>query len=103
MKSPHHSPRSVFRAAALFIPLLAASQSLHAAAPATVVNIDGKGPSRPYYGIGLVNSSGSSKLLQDYPAAQRREILDLLFKPKFGAGLQLVKNRPNRRGQADCC
>jgi galactosylceramidase len=58
----------------------------------TVVNVDGNGPSRAFYGIGLVNSSGTSKLLQDYPADQQQDILDLLFKPKFGAGLQLVKN-----------
>ncbi len=58
----------------------------------TVVKVDGQGPSRAFLGIGMVNSSGSSKLLQDYPEARRREVLDLLFKPKFGAGLQLVKN-----------
>ncbi|HSH95379.1 MAG TPA: family 16 glycoside hydrolase, partial [Roseimicrobium sp.] len=57
-----------------------------------IVNVDGNGPSRAFYGIGLVNSSGTSKLLQDYPAAQQSDILDLLFKPKFGASLQLVKN-----------
>ncbi len=58
----------------------------------TIVNVDGNGPSRAFYGIGLVNSSGTSKLLQDYPADQQSDILDLLFKPKFGASLQLVKN-----------
>ena len=59
---------------------------------ATTVNIDGNGTSRPFYGIGMVNSSGTSKLLKDYPANQQSDILDFLFKPKFGASLQLVKN-----------
>jgi hypothetical protein len=59
---------------------------------ATTVNIDGNGTSRPFYGIGMVNSSGTSKLLKDYPANQQSDILDFLFKPKFGASLQVVKN-----------
>lgn len=56
------------------------------------VNIDGKSGGHTYYGIGMVNSSGTSKLLQDYPKDQQKDILDFLFKPKFGASLQLVKN-----------
>ena len=42
--------------------------------------------------VGMVNSSGTSKLLKDYPANQQSDILDFLFKPKFGASLQVVKN-----------
>ena len=85
MNKPHRSPHPT----TLLFALFAASLSLDAA---TVVNVDGQGPSRTFQGIGMVNSSGSSKLLQDYPEAQQRDILDLLFRPKFGAGLQLVKN-----------
>ncbi|MBW8781893.1 MAG: DUF1080 domain-containing protein [Verrucomicrobia bacterium] len=73
----------------LLLPTLLLAQAMGAP---TVVNVDGNGPSRAFYGIGLVNSSGTSKLLQDYPADQQSDILDLLFKPKFGASLQLVKN-----------
>ena len=73
----------------LLLPALLLSPAMGAP---TVVNVDGNGPSRAFYGIGLVNSSGTSKLLQDYPADQQSDILDLLFKPKFGASLQLVKN-----------
>ncbi|WP_248923999.1 OmpL47-type beta-barrel domain-containing protein [Paenibacillus hamazuiensis] len=46
---------------------------------------------RVYEGIGYVSSSGSSKLLMDYPEEQRQDIIDLLFKPNFGASLDHLK------------
>lgn len=46
---------------------------------------------RAYEGIGYVSSSGSSKLLMDYPAEQQQDIIDLLFKPDFGASLNHLK------------
>ncbi len=58
----------------------------------TTVNIDGNSGGRVFEGIGMVNSSGTSKLLRDYPKKQQQEILDLLFKPDFGAGFTIVKN-----------
>ena len=56
------------------------------------VNIDGNREFRTYMGWVWFNSSGTSKLLKDYPANQQSDILDFLFKPKLGASLQLVKN-----------
>ncbi|MGA2220135.1 MAG: hypothetical protein ABSG51_18765 [Terracidiphilus sp.] len=39
-------------------------------------------------GIGVVNGGGAtSVLLKDYPEPQRSQILDLLYKPKFGASV----------------
>ena len=34
---------------------------------------------------------GNSRLLTDYPAAQQQQILDYLFKPDYGADLQILK------------
>jgi len=61
--------------------------------PVTVtVNLDGKSDGRTFEGIGLVNSSGTSKLLADYPPEQVQDILDLLFTPLHGASFNIVKN-----------
>lgn len=47
---------------------------------------------RRFDGIGGLSGGGAtSRLLPDYPEAQRSDILDLLFKPFFGAGLHTLK------------
>jgi len=53
--------------------------------------IDGKSPGRTFEGLGALSAGASSRLLWDYPEPYRGEILDLLFKPKFGASLQHLK------------
>jgi O-glycosyl hydrolase len=58
----------------------------------SVVTINGTDSGRIFDGIGMVNSSGTSKLIMDYPANQQADILDFLYKPNFGAGLTIVKN-----------
>ncbi|MGI5175206.1 hypothetical protein ACQEVZ_02605 [Dactylosporangium sp. CA-152071] len=60
-------------------------------ADTVTLTVSGTSPGRTYEGVGAVFSNGMTRLLADYPAAQRADILDLLFKPKFGAGLQHVK------------
>lgn len=55
------------------------------------VNIDGTGQGRTFEGIGAVSAGASSRLLIDYPEPYRSDILDFLFKPKFGAGFQHLK------------
>jgi len=45
----------------------------------------------PFEGVGALSAGASSRLLRDYPAEQRKEILDLLFKPNYGASLQVLK------------
>ena len=42
-------------------------------------------------GVGALSAGASSRLLFDYPDPQRSDILDLLFKPSFGAALHLLK------------
>src|SRR5947207_7462753 len=78
-------------------PALIGLASLLAAAPAhaatgTSVNVDGTGPGRVFDGVGaLSGGGGTSRLLPDYPEPQRGQILDYLFKPNYGANLQILK------------
>lgn len=46
---------------------------------------------RVFDGIGAVSAGASSRLLIDYPEPARREILDYLFLPNYGAGFQHLK------------
>jgi O-glycosyl hydrolase len=55
------------------------------------VVLDGNSPGRVFDGIGAVSAGASSRLLIDYPEPQRSQILDYLFKPGYGAALQLLK------------
>jgi hypothetical protein len=58
---------------------------------AETVTIDGKDAGKIFDGIGALSAGASSRLLIDYPEPQRREILDYLFRPNFGAALQINK------------
>jgi hypothetical protein len=63
-----------------------------AALLATTIAINAQSPGRRFDGIGAISGGGgTSRLLIDYPQKQRSEILDYLFKPHFGAGLQMLK------------
>jgi galactosylceramidase len=51
--------------------------------------LDGKAPGKVFEGVGAVSGGGAtSVLLKDYPEPQRNQILDILFKPQFGASMQ---------------
>ena len=53
---------------------------------------DTAGAARAFHGIGGLSGGGAtSVLLRDYPEPQRTQILDYLFKPNFGASLQIFK------------
>lgn len=54
-----------------------------------IITFDGSG--RTYEGIGALSAGASSRLLIDYSEPYRGQILDFLFKPKFGASLQHLK------------
>lgn len=46
---------------------------------------------KTFDGIGLVNGGGAtSVLLKDYPEPQRSQILDLVYRPKFGASVSAL-------------
>lgn len=55
------------------------------------IHIDLADEGRIFEGIGALSAGASSRLLIDYPEPQRSQILDLLFKPKYGAALQNLK------------
>ncbi len=58
----------------------------------TVIHVDGTDGGRVFGGVGAISGGGgNSRLLIDYPAAQRNQILDYLFKPGYGAALQVLK------------
>ena len=47
---------------------------------------------RVFHGVGGISGGGAtSRLLFDYPEPQRSQVLDLLFKPQYGAALQIHK------------
>src|SRR6266536_4158089 len=56
-----------------------------------VITIDGRSRGRTFCGIGALSAGASSRLLIDYPEPQRSQVLNFLFKPRFGASLQHLK------------
>ena len=46
---------------------------------------------RVFEGIGVLSAGGNTGLLKDYSEPFRSDILDFMFKPKFGAGFQHLK------------
>jgi galactosylceramidase len=55
------------------------------------VNLNGDAGGKRFDGIGAVSGGGAtSVLLKDYPEPQRSQVLDLLFKPKFGASMSAL-------------
>eukprot|EP00929_Paragymnodinium_shiwhaense_P107247 TRINITY_DN73324_c0_g1_i1.p1 TRINITY_DN73324_c0_g1~~TRINITY_DN73324_c0_g1_i1.p1 ORF type:complete len:1284 (+),score=210.47 TRINITY_DN73324_c0_g1_i1:66-3917(+) len=61
--------------------------------------LNGSAHSWRYDGHGAVSAGAKSRLLFDYPEPQRTEILDYLFKPKFGASLHQIKVEIGGDGQ----
>jgi hypothetical protein len=58
----------------------------------TLIKIGGVDTGRTFDGVGAISGGGgNSRLLIDYPAKQRNQILDYLFKPGYGASLQILK------------
>lgn len=56
------------------------------------ITVDGRRTGPAFQGIGAISGGGgNSRFLVDYPLRQRRAILDELFAPGRGAGLQLLK------------
>ncbi|MGO9114739.1 MAG: hypothetical protein ACLP9L_36445 [Thermoguttaceae bacterium] len=58
---------------------------------AVSIVLDGRQTADTFDGIGALSAGASSRLLIDYPEPQRSQILDFLFKPKYGASLQHLK------------
>jgi O-glycosyl hydrolase len=84
------------RLAPVWVLSLLAALLVVSAAPAraatTSITVDGAQSGRTFDGIGAISGGGgNSRLLTNYPAAQQSQILDYLFKPGYGASLQLLK------------
>ncbi len=63
-----------------------------AGAHVTGVTIDGAKAGAAFQGVGAISGGGgNSRLLIDYPNPERQQILDYLFKPGYGADLQILK------------
>jgi galactosylceramidase len=55
------------------------------------IDLKGDAAGKRFDGIGAVSGGGAtSVLLKDYPEPQRSQVLDLLFKPKFGASMSVL-------------
>jgi Glycosyl hydrolase family 59 len=72
--------------------LFLGSRSIARAAVTTSISINGAGTGRTFDGIGAISGGGGNiRLLVDYPEPYRSQILDYLFKPGYGADLQILK------------
>jgi len=61
-------------------------------AVSTSITINGTQSGRVFDGVGAASGGGgNTRLLFDYPEPQRSQILDYLFKPGYGANVQLLK------------
>jgi hypothetical protein len=71
--------------------MLSAPPPAHAAA-STSITVDGGQSGRVFDGVGAISGGGgNTRLLIDYPEPQRSQLLDYLFKPGYGASLQVLK------------
>src|SRR3954451_11464536 len=62
------------------------------AGAATTITINGGAGGRTFDGVGAISGGGgNSRLLIDYPEPQRGQVLDYLFRPGYGASLQILK------------
>jgi galactosylceramidase len=75
----------------LLLCLIVASSSLFAIEKGQSIAIDLSKTDRTFEGIGALSAGASTRLLMDYPEPYRSQVLDFLFKPKFGASLQHLK------------
>jgi hypothetical protein len=80
----------------LLVAGLAAGGAVAVTAPpaqaAVAITLNGSSGGRTLDGVGAVSGGGgNSRLLIDYPEPQRGQILDYLFKPGYGAALQMLK------------
>src|SRR5213592_769930 len=69
--------------------LVAVADSAYAA---TSITINGSSVGRTFDGVGAISGGGgNSRLLFDYPEPQRSQLLDYLFRPGYGAAMQILK------------
>lgn len=80
--------------AVLALPGVLWAVTLFAAEPAQTVKtvrLDPRDLGQTFEGIGACSAGASSRLLIEYPEPFRSQVLDFLFRPKFGASFQHLK------------
>ena len=88
---------SITALACLFLASLPPRPDIRSSSPkhrpsAQPIVIDAASPGRIFDGVGAISGGGgNSRLLIDYPEPQRSQILDYLFKPNYGASIQIFK------------
>src|SRR4051812_43014796 len=59
---------------------------------ATAIAVNGASTGSTFDGIGAISGGGgNSRYVPDYPATQQAQMMDYLFKPNYGASLQVLK------------
>jgi galactosylceramidase len=87
---PHRMSPIILTAVGLTMAMLPAAAA-ESASEVQTVQLKGDAGGPRFDGIGVVNGGGAtSVLLKDYPEPQRSQILDLLYKPKFGASVSAL-------------
>jgi O-glycosyl hydrolase len=62
------------------------------AATATNIAINGASTGQTFDGVGAISGGGgNSRYVNDYPAVQQAQMMNYLFKPDYGAALQILK------------
>eukprot|EP00928_Gymnodinium_smaydae_P044536 TRINITY_DN29700_c0_g1_i1.p1 TRINITY_DN29700_c0_g1~~TRINITY_DN29700_c0_g1_i1.p1 ORF type:complete len:868 (+),score=181.75 TRINITY_DN29700_c0_g1_i1:35-2638(+) len=76
---------------AYFVTTLLGALFVDASASPLTIDASAAG-GQTFHGLGGISGGGAtSRLLVDYPEEQRNQILDYLFKPNYGASLQILK------------
>ncbi|HEX5401295.1 MAG TPA: ricin-type beta-trefoil lectin domain protein [Pseudonocardiaceae bacterium] len=92
MRSRRHLWIIILVAVATMTGLAVQASATQALAVSTSITVDGTQGGRTFDGVGAISGGGgNSRLLTDYPATQQSQILDYLFKPGYGADLQMLK------------
>jgi O-glycosyl hydrolase len=96
LTSPPHARTRAWPALLVLLLLAGTVVGLDAAtvsaATSTTIRINGTAGGRTFDGVGAISGGGgNSRLLIDYPEQQRSQLLDYLFKPGYGASVQVLK------------
>jgi hypothetical protein len=88
----NHGMAAMLIVAVIALGSLVSYNTMAASRPNTNITVSGKASGPVFDGLGAISGGGgNSRLLIDYPEPQRSQILDYLFKPNYGAGIELLK------------
>ncbi|MEV5748803.1 hypothetical protein AB0L00_13385 [Actinoallomurus sp. NPDC052308] len=92
-RSVRRGPLAAFAlSAALLTGLAVPATADDTQAQPQTITVDPNGTGRVYEGVGAISGGGgTSRLIVDYPEPERSQILDYLFKPGYGASLNILK------------